>query len=270
MLHPMGVVARNNIKTVGIRDAPILLLAHGFGCDQNLWRPIVERLQSDFRIVLMDHVGAGASDPAAWDAEKYSALSGYAADVLDIVDELDLRDVVFVGHSVAAMIGALAVIADPTRFAKLIMVTPSPRYIDDGDYHGGFSEDDIDELLESIDANYLGWSKVMAPVIMGNPNRPDLHAELEATFCRTDPACAKVFARATFLSDNRSDLPRISVPTLIVECAQDAIAPRTVGTFVQHQIPGSRLVTLDAMGHCPHVSDPDATASAIVAFARTP
>ena len=198
MLLPMGVVARNNIKTVGAEGAPILLLAHGFGCDQNLWRPVVERLQSEFRIVLMDHVGAGASDPAAWDAEKYSTLSGYTADVLEIVHELDLDDVVFVGHSVAAMIGALATIADPSRFAKLIMLTPSPRYIDDGDYHGGFSEGDIDELLESIDANYLGWSKAMAPVIMGNPDRPDLHAELEETFCRTDPACARVFARATF------------------------------------------------------------------------
>jgi sigma-B regulation protein RsbQ len=267
MLLPMGAVARNNIKTVGVEGAPLLLLAHGFGCDQNLWRPVVERLQSDFRIVLMDHVGAGASDPSAWDAEKYSTLSGYAADVLEILDELDLHDVVFVGHSVAAMIGALATIGDPSRFARLIMLTPSPRYIDDGDYQGGFSEGDIDELLESIDANYLGWSKAMAPVIMGNPDRPDLHAELEDTFCRTDPACARVFARATFLSDNRSDLPRIPVPTLIVECAQDVIAPRTVGTFVQQQIPDSRLVTLDAMGHCPHVSDPDATASAIAAFA---
>lgn len=270
MLLTMGVVARNNIKSVGVEGAPLLLLAHGFGCDQNLWRPIVERLRSDFRIVLMDHVGAGGADPAAWDADKYSTLHGYADDVLDIVRELDLHNVVYVGHSVAAMIGALAVIADPSRFAKLVMVTPSPRYIDDGDYHGGFSESDIDELLESIDANYLGWSQAMAPVIMGNPDRPDLHAELEATFCRTDPACARVFARATFLSDNRSDLPHIPVPTLVLECTQDAIAPRTVGAFVQQQIPGSTLVTLDAMGHCPHVSDPDATAAAIAAFAGRP
>lgn len=269
MLLTMGVVARNNVKMVGVEGAPLLLLAHGFGCDQNLWRPIVERLRSDFRIMLMDHVGAGGADPAAWDADKYSTLHGYAADVLDIVRELDLHNVVYVGHSVAAMIGALAVIADPSRFAKLVMVTPSPRYIDDGDYHGGFSESDIDELLESIDANYLGWSRAMAPVIMGNPDRPDLHAELEETFCRTDPACARVFARTTFLSDNRSDLPHVPVPTLVLECTQDAIAPRTVGTFVQQQIPGSTLVTLAAVGHCPHVSDPDATAAAIAAFAGT-
>ena len=263
----MGVEARNNIQVVGAAGAPVLLLCHGFGCDQNIWRPIVDRLSSRFRIVLMDHVGAGASDPAAWDAGKYSQLSGYASDVEEILRELDLRDVVFVGHSVAAMIGALAAIAAPERFAKLIMVTPSPRYVDDGDYRGGFSEADIDELLESLDANYLGWSHAMAPVIMGNPERPDLHAVLDAAFCRTDPACARVFARTTFLSDNRSDLAKVGVATLIIECAHDAIAPRTVGAYVHEQIPDSRLITLDALGHCPHVSDPDATATAIAAFA---
>lgn len=270
MLHTMGAVARNNVNVLGIEAGPVLLMAHGFGCDQNLWRPVARRLESQFRIVLMDHVGSGAADPTAWDPGKYSTLAGYSADVLDVVAELDLHDVVFVGHSVAAMIGALAAISQPHRFAKLIMVTPSPRYIDDGDYRGGFSEGDIEELLESIDANYLGWSHAMAPVIMGNPERPDLHAELEATFCRTDPACARVFARATFLADNRSDLPNVPVRTLVIECAQDAIAPRAVGAYVQQHIPGSRLVTLDAMGHCPHVSDPDATARAIAAFAAAP
>lgn len=265
----MGVLVRNNVTELGVQGAQVLFMAHGFGCDQNLWRPVVERLESQFRIVLIDHVGAGAADPAAWDAQKYSSLSGYAADVVEILTELDLHDVVYVGHSVAAMIGALAAIADPTRFAKMIMVAPSPRYIDDGDYRGGFSESDIDELLESMDANYLGWSHAMAPVIMGNPDRPDLHAELEASFCRTDPACASVFARTTFLSDNRSDLARIPVPTLVIECAHDAIAPRSVGAFVHHRIPDSQLVTLDVIGHCPHVSDPDATASAIAAFATS-
>jgi sigma-B regulation protein RsbQ len=265
----MGVRERNNINVLGVEGAQVLFLAHGFGCDQNLWRPVVERLESRFRIVLMDHVGAGASDPAAWDAQKYSSLSAYAADIVEIMRELDLHDVVYVGHSVAAMIGALAAIAEPSRFAKLVMVAPSPRYIDDGDYRGGFSESDIDELLESMDANYLGWSHAMAPVIMGNPDRPDLHAELEASFCRTDPACARVFARTTFLSDNRSDLSRIPVPALVIECAHDAIAPRSVGAFVQQRIPDSRLVTLDVIGHCPQVSDPAATASAIAAFATS-
>ncbi|WP_304105948.1 alpha/beta fold hydrolase [Mycolicibacterium bacteremicum] len=263
----MDARVRNNVNELGAEGAPVLLLAHGFGCDQNLWRPVAERLGDRFRIVLIDHVGAGASDPAAWEVAKYSTLAGYAEDVLEVVRELDLRDVTFVGHSVAAMIGALAITAEPDRFAKLVMVTPSPRYIDDGDYRGGFSQADIEELLESMDANYLGWSHAMAPVIMGNPDRPDLHAELEATFCRTDPDRARVFARATFLGDNRADLADVPVPTLVVECSQDAIAPREVGAYVHAHVPDSELVTLDAIGHCPHVSDPDATASAIAAFA---
>lgn len=247
----------------------MLLLAHGFGCDQSLWLPVVDRLSSDFRLVLMDHVGSGSSDLSSWDANKYSSLNGYAQDILDIVDELDLRGVTFVGHSVAAMIGALATIENSTRFTKLIMVTPSPRYLDDGDYHGGFSQADIDELLDSMELNYLGWSHAMAPVIMGNPDRPELGDELAASFCRTDPACARVFARTTFLSDNRDDLARIPLATLIIDCAQDAIAPRAVGAYVHQHIPNSQRITLDAAGHCPHVSDPDATAQAISAFTRS-
>jgi sigma-B regulation protein RsbQ len=266
----VNVCARNNVNIVGAEGAPVLFLAHAFGCDQNLWRLVVDRLASDFRIVLMDHVGSGASEPDAWDAAKYSSLGGYAADIVEILEEIDLRDVVFVGHSVAAMIGALAAISAPERFAKLVMLTPSPRYIDDGDYRGGFSRTDIEELLDSMALNYLGWSHAMAPVIMGNPDRPDLHRELDAAFCRTNPDCARVFARATFLSDNRDDLAWIPVPTLIIECVQDAIAPRAVGAYVHQHVPGSQLVTLDAIGHCPHVSDPDATAAAIAAFAGAP
>lgn len=265
----MDVYARNNINIVGAAGGPLIVLAHGFGCDQQLWRLVVDRLKGDFRLLLLDHVGCGESDPSSWDALKYSSLAGYAADVVDIVRALDLHDVVFVGHSVASMIGALAVIAEPGRFAKLIMLTPSPRYIDDGEYRGGFSQSDIDELLESLELNYLGWSQAMAPVIMGTPDRPELQDELAETFCRNNPAHARVFARATFLSDNRDDLAQIPVPTLVIECAQDAIAPREVGSYVYEHIPDSRLVTLDATGHCPQVSAPDATASAISAFARS-
>ncbi|MBI3228168.1 MAG: alpha/beta hydrolase [Mycolicibacterium cosmeticum] len=263
----MDVLKRNNVTVVGAERGPVLLLAHGFGCDQQLWHPVVQRLQSAYRIVLLDHVGSGASDPRAWDEAKYSALNGYAEDLLDVVHALDLRDVVLVGHSVAAMIGALAVIAEPERFAKLVMVTPSPHYLNDGDYRGGMSRADVDELLESLDLNYLGWSHAMAPHIMGNPDRPELSEQLEATFCRTDPAYARVFARTTFLSDNRDDLGAIPVPTLIIECAHDAIAPRGVGAYVHDRIADSELITLDATGHCPHVSAPDATAAAISTFA---
>jgi sigma-B regulation protein RsbQ len=266
----VDVYAKHNIKIVGEEHGPTILLVHGFGCDQNLWRLVADRLKSDFRLVLIDLVGSGSSDPGAWDPRKYSSLSGYAADILDIVDELDLRDVVLVGHSVSAMIGTLATITDPSRFSKLILLTPSPCYIDDGDYRGGFSRADIDELLESLEQNYLGWSRAMAPVIMGTPDRPDLQDELADTFCRTDPECARAFARTTFLSDNRADLPRIPLPTLVIECTHDTIAPREVGAYVHAHIDGSQLVTLDATGHCPHVSAPDATASAIATFAQAP
>jgi sigma-B regulation protein RsbQ len=259
--------ARNNVNVVGPDDKPTIMLAHGFGCDQILWRLVVPELDSDFRLVLFDHVGSGAADPAAWDAKRYASLQGYADDILDILTELDLRDVTFVGHSVAAMMGVLAVATDPSRFGKLVLLTPSPRYIDEGDYRGGFSRGDIDELLESLESNYLGWSRAMAPVIMGAPEHPELADELADTFCRTDPECARVFARTTFLSDNRADLKRVSVPTLIVESERDAIAPPEVGAYVHRQIDGSTLVTLNTTGHCPHLSAPEATAKAIAGFA---
>jgi len=251
----------------GPADAPVLMLAHGFGCDQNMWRLIAPDLAKDFRVVLFDHVGSGRSDLSAWQPERYATLHGYADDVLRICAELELRDVIFVGHSVSSMIGVLAANAEPDRFAKLILVGPSPRYVDDSGYRGGFSQDDIDELLDSLDSNYLGWSAAMAPVIMGNQDRPELAAELEGSFCRTDPAIARAFARTTFLSDNRSDLAKVSVPTLILECARDAIAPAGVGAYVHDQIPGSTLVTLAATGHCPQLSAPAQTLAAIASFA---
>lgn len=266
----MDVRARNNVRVVGNQDGPTIVLAHGFGCDQNLWRLVVPLLAEQFRIVLFDHVGAGASDPDAWDAARYSGLQGYADDVLDILRDLDLRDAVFVGHSVASMIGVLAVGADPELFRALVLLTPSPRYIDDDGYHGGFSRRDIDELLESMESNYLGWAAVMAPSIMGTPERPELGDELTASFCRTEPSRALAFAKATFLSDNRADLARVSVPTLVIECSDDTLAPREVGAYVRDQIPGCRLVTLDATGHCPHLSVPGPTAAAIADFARNP
>jgi sigma-B regulation protein RsbQ len=259
--------SRNNVRIAGTDDGPTIMLAHGFGCDQNLWRLVEERLRSRFRLVLFDHVGCGASDPLAWDPRRYESLEGYADDILSIVRELDLSDVILVGHSVAAMMGVLAVSTDPSRFAGLVLLTPSPCYIDDGDYRGGFSRDDIDELLDSLESNYLGWSRSMAPVIMGTPDRPELGDELTDSFCRTDPAGVRVFARTTFLSDNRSDLASVSVPTVVIECAHDTLAPREVGAYVQKHIAGCELVTLDAVGHCPQVSAPDITAEAIAAFA---
>jgi sigma-B regulation protein RsbQ len=263
----VDVRTRNNVTELGPPTGPTVMLAHGFGCDQNLWRLVASRLQADFRLVLFDHVGSGLSDPAAWDPDRYSSLQGYADDILELVDGLELTDVVFVGHSVAAMMGVLAVAKDPRRFAKLVLLTPSPCYLDKDDYVGGFSRADIDELLESMESNYLGWSRAMAPTIMGTPDRPELEDELTDSFCRNDPAKARVFARTTFLSDNRDDLARVSLPTLVVECDRDTLAPRAVGAYTRDHVAGSRLVTIHATGHCPQLSAPDDTAAAIAAFA---
>ena len=266
----MDVRRKNNVTFDGLESGTTILLAHGFGCDQNLWRLIVSRLQADFRLVLFDHVGSGLSDPAAWDPDRYSSLQAYAEDIVELVDELDLSDVVLVGHSVGAMMSVLAVAEDKHRFAKLVMLTPSPCYLDHDDYTGGFTPADIDELLESMESNYLGWSRSMAPTVMGTPDRPELEAELTESFCRNDPAKARVFARTTFLSDNRADLGRVDLPTLIIDCSHDTLAPRSVGDYTRRHVAGSELVTIEATGHCPQMSAPDDTAAAIAAFAARP
>jgi sigma-B regulation protein RsbQ len=259
----MLAVVRNNVRVGGAPDADPVMFAHGFGCDQNMWRYVAPAFEHDFRTVLFDHVGFGRSQLGAWDPHRHATLQGYADDVLDIVRELDLTDVVFVGHSVSSMIGALAVAAEPERFARLVMIGPSPRYIDDGDYVGGFSAEDIEGLLEALDSNYLGWSSAMAPVIMGNPDRPELGEELTNSFCRTDPRVAKSFARATFLADNRTDLDRVRTPTLVLQCSDDPIAAEQVGRYVHQRIAGSTFVQLAATGHCPNLSAPEETAAAI-------
>ncbi|MFH8883469.1 alpha/beta fold hydrolase [Streptomyces californicus] len=262
----MDVCRRNNVTVTGRVDGPVLLLAHGFGCDQNMWRLVTPALAARYRVVLFDYVGSGGADPSAWNELRYSSLDGYAQDVLEVVEELDLQGVTFVGHSVSAMVGVLAAANAPERISRLVMVAPSPCYIDDEGYRGGFSTEDVDELLESLESNYLGWSAAMAPVIMGNDDRPELGQELTASFCATDPEMARVFARTTFLSDSRQDLKSVTVPTLVLECRQDVIAPREVGAYVHDAIPTSRLVTLEATGHCPQLSAPQATAAAIVEF----
>jgi sigma-B regulation protein RsbQ len=231
-----------------------------------MWRFVAPKFEDRYRVVLFDHVGSGASDTSAYDPARYATLDGYAADVLDICHELELEQVVFVGHSVSSMIGVLAVNAEPERFAKLVLVGPSPRYIDDGAYSGGFTEADIDELLGSLESNYLGWSSAMAPVIMGNPDRPELGDELTASFCRSDPTIAHHFATVTFMSDNRTDLTDVQTPTLVLQCTNDAIAPVAVGEYVHRAIAHSSLVMLQATGHCPNLSAPDETAAAIAAF----
>ena len=231
-----------------------------------MWRFVAPHFETTHRVITFDHVGAGGSDPTAHDATKYSTLSGYATDVLEICAELNLHDVVFVGHSVSSMIGVIAAIHDPERFAALILVSPSPLYILDGAYVAGVTRADIDGLISSMESNYLGWSAGVAPMIMGNPDRPELGEELTESFCRADPTIAKQFARVTFLSDNRADLGSVAVPTLVLQCRNDAIAPVQVGEFVRDAIAGSTYVVLDATGHCPNLSAPDVTSAAIASF----
>ncbi len=263
----MNSLQRNNVIVKGRQDAETtLMFAHGYGCDQNMWRYVAPTFEDRYRIVLFDHVGAGGSDLDAWSAPKYAALDGYADDVVEIARALDLNNVIFVGHSVAAMIGVIAAAKAPGIFSSLVLVSPSPSYIDDGDYVGGFTRAQIDELLESLDSNHMGWSAAMAPVIMANPDREELAEELTASFCRTDPAIARAFARTTFLSDSRDILPAVAVPTLILQCAEDVIAPEAVGRYVHAHIPGSRLVMMEATGHCPNLSAPQETIAAIDAF----
>ena len=265
----MTTVLRNNVTVHGNPSGQPMLFAHGFGCDQNMWRFVWPAFAKDFRIVLFDHVGAGGSDASAFDPERYASLDGYAQDVLQICAELDLRDAVFVGHSVASMIGVLAAAAEPERFARLVLVGPSPRYLDDDGYRGGFTREDIEGLLDSLQSNFLGWSSAMAPVIMGNPDRPALGEELENSFCRTDPEIAGHFARTTFLSDNRDDLRRVRTPSLVLQCSDDAIAPDSVGAYVAGELPNARLVQLQATGHCPNLSAPEETIAAMKAFLAT-
>jgi sigma-B regulation protein RsbQ len=260
------VLQRNNVVEHGQANGQPMLFAHGFGCDQNMWRFVWPAFAFDYRIVLFDHVGWGGSDPDTYSPARYATLEGYAEDVLEICHALALRDVILVGHSVSAMIGILAAAQDPDLFARLVLLGPSPRYIDDDGYRGGFKAEDIEDLLRSLDSNYLGWSDAMAPVIMGNPDRPELAAELTNSFCRADPEIARRFARVTFLSDNRADLARVRTPSLVLQCSDDVIAPRVVGEYVHQHLAASRFVQLQASGHCPNLSAPEETIAAIREF----
>jgi sigma-B regulation protein RsbQ len=262
----MSVLERNNVALAGPTGGQPMLFAHGFGCDQNMWRHVAPAFADEYRVVLFDHVGAGSSDLSAYDRHKYATLQGYADDILEICRDLELRDVIFVGHSVSAMMGVLAAAREPERFAKLVLVGPSPRYIDDVDYVGGFTREDIDGLLEQLDSNYLGWSQALAPAIMGRPDRPELGEELTNSFCRTDPEIAKHFARVTFLSDNRRDLEHVQTPALVLQCSDDVIAPISVGEYVHRRLANSELVYMNATGHCPNLSAPDETIAAIRGF----
>ena len=259
----MIMLRRHAVRHHGSPQATPLVLVHGFGCDQTMWHHVVPALARDFHVVTLDLAGAGAADPAAWDAQRYSRLEGYAEDLVSLLHELGLRDPVLVGHSVSAMIVAHVQVMAPELVGRLVMVGPSPRYVDEGDYVGGFTVPQVEELLASLSANYVTWSHAMAPVIAGNPDRPEVQGELAEAFCRMDPEIAEVFARTTFLSDARDVLPRVTAPTVILQCAEDVIAPREVGEYVARTIPDATLVLLRATGHCPQLSDPEETVAVL-------
>lgn len=261
----MSVLKRNNVVVKG-KGGPAMMFAHGFGCDQNMWRYVVPAFEDDYKIITFDHVGAGGSDLSAFVPQKYASLDGYADDIIEIARELALNDIIFVGHSVSALMGIIASLKAPGVFTSLVLVGPSPSYINDGDYTGGFTKQQIEELLESLDNNHLGWSMTMAPVVMGNPERKDLNEELSNSFCRTDPGIAKHFARTTFLSDRRDIVANVNIPTLILQCSNDVIAPEAVGNYMHQQIKGSKLVLMKATGHCPNLSAPQETITAIKEF----
>ncbi|WP_442591255.1 alpha/beta fold hydrolase [Pedobacter sp. AW31-3R] len=261
----MGILKRNNVIIKG-EGTPPMMFAHGFGCDQNMWRYITPAFEDTHKIILFDHVGAGKSDLKAYDPIKYKELDGYAQDINEIATELNLENIIFIGHSVSAMMGIIAANRQPQLFKTLILVAPSPSYINDEDYIGGFSKSEIDELLESLDTNHMGWSMTMAPLIMSNPDRTELSEELTASFCRTDPTIAKQFARTTFLSDCRNTLSSCTIPSLILQCSNDIIAPIEVGEYMHKKMVHSKLSILEATGHCPHLSAPEETISAIKAY----
>ena len=251
-----GIIKRNNVRIIGKGTQP-MLLAHGFGCDQHVWRHLVPEFEQDYRLILFDYVGSGQSDMAAYDRDRYNSLDGYAQDIIDICDALELSNVVFVGHSVSSMIGLLASIQQPDYFDRLVMIGPSPRYLNDKpDYIGGFEKADIDELLELMELNFIRWANTMAPAIMGHPDQPELGQELTQSFCSTDTDVMLQFGRVTFLADNRQDLPKSLVPSLVLQCDQDIIAPLVVGDYLHKHLPNSTLRYLKATGHCPHLSTP--------------
>ncbi len=262
------ISSRNNVKVFG-QGTRILMFGHGFGCDLNTWRLITPAFEKDFKIVVFDYVGAGNSDLKAYDNDRYSSLDGYAKDVVEICESLDLHEVIFIGHSVSSMIGLLAVNTAPERFSKLVFIGPSPRYLNDQDYPGGLERAELEELLDIMDSNYLGWSSTMAGHIMGNHDRPELAADLAGSFCSTDPAIAKKFARVTFLSDNRNDLPKLKIPSLTIQCREDFLTNDDIARYIQRVTPGNEITFLNSSGHCPHLSDPTGVIAALRPFLTT-
>ena len=259
------VLKRNNVKVIGNKEK-VIMFAHGFGCDQTMWRHIIPSFLDDYKIVLFDYVGSGESDLSVYNAEKYASLKGYVRDVLDIVEALELRDVIFVGHSVSSMIGMLAAIQKPDVFQKLVMIGPSPRYLNDHEYYGGFDERDIHEMLDMMEMNFIGWASYMAPIVAATEKHPAVAKEVEKSFSSTNPKITKQFAEVTFFSDHRKDLEKSSSPVLIIQCSEDSIVPIQVGEYLHHHIENSEFKIMDVKGHYPHLSHPCETAEIIKGY----
>jgi sigma-B regulation protein RsbQ len=266
-VHPIIELSRFNLQIKGKGKQPMMFL-HGYGCDQNMWRFVTPALEKDYKIILIDLIGSGKSDTSAYDYQKYSHLRGYADDILEICEAMQLKDVILVGHSVSAMSSLLATVSAPELFSKLIMIGPSPCYTNEEGYFGGFNKQDIESLIEAVESNYLGWASHITPLIMDNPDRPELSEELKESFCRNNPDIARHFARVTFTSDNRADLAKSPTKTLILQVKKDIIAPLAVGRYIQQQKPNSILTEIDTAGHCPHLSAPELTIQAIEEFLR--
>lgn len=263
----MNITERNNVTTIG-HGARTLLFAHGFGCDQHTWKLVIPAFSEEYKIVLFDYVGAGNSDNSAYEAQRYSHLSGYAQDIIDICEELQLEDVIFIGHCVSSMIGVLAANKAPGFFKKLIFIGPSPRYINDSGYFGGMERADLEGLLEVMDSNYLGWSSTIAPAMVGNPDRPQLGEDLSKSYSATDPHIAKQFARVIFMSDSRNDLPLVQIPSLTIQGREDILTSERVANYIREHTPGNEILMLESSGHCPHLSDPEAIIKAINDFIK--
>ncbi|MGM0903944.1 MAG: alpha/beta fold hydrolase [Bacillota bacterium] len=264
-----NILFRNNVKIIG-NGAKSILFAPGFGCDQTVWNLVAKAFKEDYRIILFDYVGTGNSDLQAYDVHRYNTLEGYAQDVLDVCSALELENAIFIGHSVAGMIGMLASLRQPEYFSNLIMLAPSPRYLNDPpEYFGGFEKEQLLGLLEMMEKNYIGWATMFADTLLNNPNHPEVKSDLEDRFCSTDPIIARQFAQATFFSDNRKDLMKVSVPSLIMQCSEDIIAPETVGQYLQQHLPNSTYIKMKAIGHCPHMSDPEETIGLIRQYLKS-
>lgn len=269
--HMNNIGTRNNVKLLGKENAPTLMLAHGFGCDQKMWRFMLPKLEQYFQVVLFDYVGSGNSTLSDYSVERYATLEGYADDICEIIDAFNLTNVRIIGHSVSSVISAIAAIRLPHVIDKIVMICPSPCFLNiPPDYHGGFERSDLEELINLMDKNYIGWANYLAPLVMGSSQSSELIGELSGSFCSTDPIVAKTFAKATFFSDHRSILKKITSSTLIVQSASDSLASQSIGTYMTAQIHNSQLVVIEAEGHCLHMTNHKDISPIVLDFLNSP